>query len=159
MNCSECRWSNPGKLEFMVFEEDGLKGIIPKRGTSKSSGIDVFIPEGFKETFLKPNDDILIRLNLKARIPSNFDLTVNNKSGVATNKKLIKGAELIDEDYRGNIMIHLFNNGNERIILQEKMKIAQLVLRPIYRADFEMVDFIGIDTERGEGALGSTGDK
>lgn len=172
MSCCNCPWKNPPKIEFQTFYADGIQGLPPKRGTKNSSGMDVFIPRGYEELFnsfstyfnetccwIGAGQSILIPLNLKIKIPEGFDIEVKNKSGISTKMKLIKGAELIDNDYRGNIMIHLFNIGNEPIKLTDEMKIAQLVIRPVLISDWEEVDHIDVFTERGEGGFGSTGDK
>jgi deoxyuridine 5'-triphosphate nucleotidohydrolase len=128
--------------------------------------MDVFIPNGFVKRFhnitnpmrfiLKPNFDILIPLNLRLNIPKGFDAEVKNKSGISTKLKLIKGAELIDQDYRGNIMIHLFNNGFSDVELTDGMKISQLVVRPVIISEWKRVESIDTNTERGEGRFGST---
>jgi deoxyuridine 5'-triphosphate nucleotidohydrolase len=166
MSCCDCPWKNPSVIEYEIFEEDMMIGIEPQRGTKQSSGMDVFIPNGFVKRFhnitnpmrfiLKPNFDILIPLNLRVKIPEGFDIEVKNKSGISTKLKLIKGAELIDQDYRGNIMIHLFNNGFSDVELTDGMKISQLVVRPVIISEWKRVESIDTNTERGEGRFGST---
>lgn len=172
MSCCECPWKNPPKIEFQTFFADGMQGLPPKRGTKNSSGIDVFIPKGFEERYnvystrigqtccpVYPGYSILIPLNIKIKIPEGFDIEVKNKSGISTKMSLIKGAELIDNDYRGNIMIHLFNVGSETRLLKDEMKITQLVVRPVLISDWVEVEYIDVFTERCEGGFGSTGDK
>lgn len=171
MSCENCPWKNPPAIEYEIFEsiDNGMVGVEPKRGTENSSGIDVFVPKGFAdyhydileghraEIELEAGEDVLIPLNLRVKIPSGFDIEVKNKSGIATKLKLIKGAQVIDQDYRGNVMIHLFNNGENTVIIKEGMKIAQLVVRPVLINEWKRVDNIDINTERGEGGFGSTG--
>jgi dUTP pyrophosphatase len=157
MNCCDCIWKNKTPLKYEIVYDDGMTGIHPERGTEKSSGIDVFVPKGFEMYQLIPGEDILIPLNIRIEIPENFDVEVKNKSGISTKMKLIKGAQLIDEDYRGILKIHLFNIGHEPVVITEKMKIAQLVVRPVYRCAIVEVESIDINTERGDGGFGSTG--
>ena len=173
MSCCDCCWKNVNEIEFEILIDGNMKGIEPERGTELSSGIDVFIPIGFVEERTKhvdipcelpylplaPNTDILIPLNLRVRIPENCDMEVKNKSGIATKMKLTKGAQVIDEDYRGNLMIHLFNAGRNVVELRDGMKIAQLVVRPVLRPKIKIVEKIDTDTERKEGGFGSTGDR
>lgn len=169
MNCCDCPLKNVPPIEFEILNEDDMIGIAPERGTTNSSGIDVFIPNGFEKKYyqpeefnrvaLKPNQSFLIKLNIRVKIPKGFDIEVKNKSGVAVKKNLIKGAQLIDQDYRGNLMIHLFNLGNFTVFLEDGMKIAQLVVRPVIINEWKQVESIDTDTERGEGGFGSTGDK
>lgn len=169
MSCENCPWKNPPVIEYEIFEDNGMIGIEPKRGTENSSGIDVFVPKGFADYYydileghdaeieLESGEDVIIPLNLRIKIPHGYDAEVKNKSGIATKMKLIKGAQLIDQDYRGNVMIHLFNNGENTVVIKEGMKIAQLVIRPVLINEWKRVDSIDIDTERGEGGFGSTG--
>lgn len=169
MSCENCPWKNPPAIEYEIFDANGMVGIEPKRGTKNSSGIDVFVPKGFAdyhydileghddEIELNPKEDILIPLNIRIKIPNGYDAEVKNKSGIATKLKLIKGAELIDNDYRGNLMIHLFNNGENTVVIKEGMKIAQIVIRPVLINEWKRVDSIDTNTERGEGGFGSTG--
>ena len=127
-----------------------------ERGTPQSSGLDVFSPIDFK---IKRRSDILVPLDIRLDIPEGWDVSVYNKSGVATKKKLFKGAELIDSDYYGNIHVHLFNHSNKTVKFKKGDKIAQIVMRPVWLGDPNEVDFIDPVGERGEGGFGSTGDK
>lgn len=126
---------------------------IPTRGTSGSSGLDVYTPI---DIIIKPWKDVLVPLDLSFEIPYGYDLTVHNKSGIATKKKLTKGAELIDSDYRGNCHIHLFNNSWKTVKFNRGDKIAQLVMRQVWMGELEEVHELS-NTERGEGGFGSTG--
>ena len=98
----------------------------------------------------------MIPLDLRFEIPFGWDLAVYNKSGVATKKKLTKGAELIDSDYRGTVHIHFFNNSDEDVIIKKGDKISQLVMRPVWMGEIEESFNISTETERGVGAFGST---
>jgi len=139
------------KLKYMLLHENAYK---PERGTNKSSGLDVFTP--FDIT-IKANTDVVIPLGLRVKIPFGYDLTVNNKSGIATKKKLIKGAELIDNDYRGDIKIHLYNFSSQDVKFQRGEKIAQLVMRPVWIGKLKQEKYIPENTQRGSGGFGSTG--
>lgn len=145
----------------------------PVRGTAKSAGIDIFVPEvisllqpdgtyhDYNESIaLKPNESVTIASGLKFNIPENRALLVKNKSGVAMKKSLIKGAELIDEDYQGEVHINLHNVGTDTEVINPGDKITQLIC--IY------IDYVTLEdtpedelysevTERGEGGFGSTG--
>ena len=157
-------------LEFELITENGMEGIVPERGTPVASGIDVFIPRGFVENrfniemggtkryIIEPQSDVIIPINIRVAIPEGYDLAVCNKSGVATKKKLAHGAHIIDLDYRGIIMIHLFNFGTTPIEIKDGDKIAQLVMRPVVYPELKQVDKVSLDTTRGEGRMGSTGE-
>lgn len=150
----------------------------PERGTSKAAGIDFFVPNDFDRIVLFPQTDVLIPSGVKMVIPEGYMLMAADKSGVVTsteacrkanripkkeafNSVVVIGAKIVDEDYRGEIHIHIINVGSEPVIIKPGMKIAQFILVPV---SYEELDeayseeylFDGI-SERGEGAFGSTG--
>jgi dUTP pyrophosphatase len=87
-------------------------------------------------------------------------LTAFNKSGVATKQLLIKGAEVCDEDYQGEIHIHVINVGTTDQLITPGQKLIQFVLVPVFYDIIEEVLFDQLyseTTERGEGGFGSTG--
>lgn len=129
----------------------------PTRGTSKSAGIDFYIPNDFKETFLKPKESIKIFSKIYVKLPENTMLCAKNKSSIA-DKGLIVGACVVDEDYQGEIILHLINVSDYSVKLTPGQKIIQMVLMPVIY-DFEEVPFEDLYdgvTERGIGAFGST---
>jgi len=138
-------------LKFQLLSENAF---VPVRGTKVSSGIDVFSPI---DVDIQPRKDILIPLDLRFEIPLGWDLSVYNKSGVSTKKKLDKGADLVDGDYRGCIHIHFFNHSDEIVKIKKGDKIAQLVMREVWLGDLLQCDNISTDTERSTGGFGSTG--
>lgn len=148
----------------------------PERGTDKSAGIDFFIPESFVERTLAPQRDILIPSGIKANVPEGYMLMAADKSGVVTSKYavvtsgrkpkptafnsvLVLGAKIVDEDYQGEIHIHLVNVGNEHVLLKPGMKIAQFILVPVSYENVNVVDekdLFAEESERGAGGFGST---
>lgn len=133
----------------------------PARGTSKSAGIDLFIPNDFESKTLLPGESVLIPAGIKANVPKNYAFVAFNKSGVATKKNLSVGACVIDEDYQGEIHIHVYNYGNQPTTINPGEKIIQCVLLPVLYAPIEIVNteeelWDGEITERGEGGFGST---
>jgi len=142
-------------MKTLKYQKLSKFAFDPERAHRGDSGIDVFSP---KDYVVKGREDILIPLDLRFEIKEGFDLSVYNKSGVSTKKKLFKGAELIDFPYRGNCHVHLFNFSDKDVEIKRGDKIAQLVLRPVILCDL-IEGEISIDTDRGEGGFGSTGDK
>lgn len=136
----------------------------PQRGTSKSAGIDFFIPEDWndgKPAVIGPCEDVLIPSGLKVQFPANHALIAFNKSGIATKQKLIVGACVVDEDYQGEMHIHLINTSKTMgTTIGPGMKIAQFILVPVNYAEPEecaLDDLYTETTKRGEGGFGSTG--
>lgn len=149
----------------------------PVRGTGKAAGIDFFVPNFEKEFILPPMQDLLIPSGIKMEIPEGYMLMGADKSGVVTSKYaclgagrepkadafmsvVIIGAKIVDEDYQGEIHIHVINVGNGTVMIKPGMKIAQFILVPVSYEELEEVPEIELFSrlsERGEGALGSTG--
>lgn len=128
----------------------------PSRGTSKSAGIDFFVPEDFSGQMLQPHEDVLIPSGISALIPDGYMLMAANKSGICPSREakedcktpmklkdtdttisssIIIGASIIDEDYPGEIHIHLINVGKEPVWIERGQKIAQFILVPVSYAD------------------------
>lgn len=135
----------------------------PERGTPGSAGIDLFVPNDFKEISLKSGESVLIPSGIKANIPEGYALIAMNKSGVAVKRNLIVGACVIDEDYQGEMHIDLKYIGNETATISPGDKINQLLCVPINYVDIEEVsseeELFDSVTERGAGGFGSTGTK
>jgi dUTP pyrophosphatase len=136
----------------------------PTRGTSLSAGIDLYVPNDFVECTVLPKQSILIPSGLKINVPENHAFIAFNKSGVATKKGLQVGACVIDEDYQGEVHIHLINVGEIGQVIKPGDKIIQCVLLPVNYTDVEIANseedlWQGKVTERGEGGFGSTDHK
>lgn len=131
----------------------------PQIGTSDSAGIDFFIPNDFETTVIGPGEDAKINLGIITEFDSDKVLIAFNKSGICTNMKLIRGACVIDADYRGEIHAHMINVGKEPVTLEAGMKIVQFILLPFIKPELIELDTKPGDTERGAGGFGSTGIK
>ena len=126
---------------------------IPQRAHSTDAGLDVF---SMNDVTIPPESDFLFPLGWSCEIPNNWTLIVKEKSGLATKKKITIGACVIDSGYRGEIMIHLFNNSKVPVEIREGDKIAQVILVPCWTGQPEEVNDIS-ETPRGSGGFGSTG--
>lgn len=151
----------------------------PTRGTGKAAGIDFFVPNFEKDLVIYPHSDLLIPSGIKMEIPEGFMLMGADKSGIVTTKYacleagltpkkeafssvVAIGAKIVDEDYQGEIHIHLVNVGNDTITIKPGMKIAQFILVPVSYEELEEVpeaELFSRSSERGKGAFGSTGSR
>lgn len=137
----------------------------PARGTEKSAGIDFFIPSDFnngEERIISPNESVLIPSGIKVNIPTGYALIAFNKSGVATKKGLFTGACVVDEDYQGEMHLHLTNTSGKETSIIAGDKIIQFILIPILYANpvETQIDSLYEEvSERGSGGFGSTGIK
>ena len=135
------------------------KVITPKYKTDGSSGVDLsaFLD---KEVVIKPNSSELIPTGLQVAIPEELEIQIRPRSGLAAKESIgvLNSPGTIDSDYRGELKIILFNHGKEDFIINNGDRIAQMVLVPIVKMEFEEVDSLP-NTVRGQGGFGSTGKK
>ena len=139
---------------------DGAK--VPVRSNPSDAGLDVFAC--LDETFsLAPMQSLIIPTGLKFGIPHGYMLQVLNRSSVAAKRGLVVGAHVIDSGYDGEVFINIHNISNQHQVLRDGVKTAHLVMCPV--VSFRPYE-IGEDalyqkpitiSDRGDGALGSTG--
>jgi len=127
---------------------------MPTRANTSDAGLDFYTPD---EIRIKPYKDALIPIGIKLEFPDNFVLVIQEKSGIATKKKIDVGAKIIDSNYRGMLYIHLFNNSHQTIIFNAGDKVAQGIIYPCWTGTPKKVEYISEDTQRGTKGFGSTG--
>ena len=130
---------------------------LPSYKTQGSSGMDLmaFIKDPIK---IAPNTSALIPTGISVAIPNDVEIQIRPRSGLAIKSSIsvLNTPGTIDSDYRGELKIILFNHSNEEFVVKNNDRIAQMVLMPVLKADFEEVDNLP-DTVRGSGGFGSTG--
>ena len=130
---------------------------IPSYKTKGASGIDLmaFIKEPIK---LEPKSSCLIPTGLAVAFSDAYEIQIRPRSGLAAknNISVLNTPGTIDSDYRGEIKIILFNHGKEQFIVNNKDRIAQMILSPVYKMNLEEVDILP-NSIRGKGGFGSTG--
>ena len=130
---------------------------LPSYKTEGSSGMDLM---AFMEnsTKIAPNSSALIPTGISVAIPNDVEIQIRPRSGLAakSNISVLNTPGTIDSDYRGELKIILFNHGNKEFIVNNNDRIAQMVLIPVLKMNFEEVDELP-KTFRGSGGFGSTG--
>jgi len=130
---------------------------LPKYKTEGSSGLDLmaFIDNPIK---ISPNTSALIPTGISVAISNDLEIQIRPRSGLAVKSSVtvLNTPGTIDSDYRGEIKIILFNHGKEDFIIKNKDRVAQMILVPIIKIEFEEVDELP-NTIRGSGGFGSTG--
>ena len=130
---------------------------LPSYKTKGSSGMDLM---AFTKSPLKisPNSSVLVPTGIFVDIPKEVEIQIRPRSGLAakSNISVLNTPGTIDSDYRGEIKVILFNHGTEDFIVNNNDRIAQMVLMPVLKVDFEEVDDLP-ETVRGSGGFGSTG--
>lgn len=130
----------------------------PTRGTDGSAGLDFYVPNDFGAHIVYNNNSILIPSGIICKIPEGHALIAMNKSGIATKHNLIVGACVVDQDYQGEIHLHLVNVGDFGVWVTPGMKLVQFLLIPVNFCTVEVVKSAWDDqiTGRGHGKMGST---
>ena len=132
---------------------------LPKYETSGSSGMDLAANID-ADINIDPGKTAIIPTGLALSIPKGFEVQIRPRSGLAAKQKIsvLNTPGTIDADYRGEIKVILINLGQEPFKVEKGLRIAQMVVCPIVRAQLKEVDNLN-ETERGEGGFGSTGTK
>ncbi|MDA8822169.1 dUTP diphosphatase [Candidatus Pelagibacter bacterium] len=133
--------------------------LLPKYETNDSSGMDL-AANIEKEIQIMPGKTAIIPTGLAIAIPKNFEIQIRPRSGLAAKNQIsvLNTPGTIDADYRGELKVILINHGEKVFRVEKGLRIAQMVLCPVIKANLKEVDVLG-ETERGSGGLGSTGAK
>ena len=141
----------------VLIKKLNQKAIIPSYKTSGSSGLDLTaLIES--EIIIQPKKSALISTGLSIAIPDDTEVQIRPRSGLAakSNITVLNTPGTIDSDYRGELKIILFNHGDKEFVVNNGDRIAQMVLMPVLKIEFEEVDNLP-KTIRGSGGFGSTG--
>ena len=143
------------EVVISVLAEEGVE--IPSYASDLAAGADVraFLQQ---DVVIQPGANALIPTGIKVAIPEGFEIQVRPRSGLALKHQVtvLNTPGTIDADYRGEIGVILMNHGKEPFIVTPGMRIAQLVVAPVIRADFILEESLSA-TVRGEGGFGHTG--
>ena len=130
---------------------------LPVYKTSGASGMDLmaFIEGQIK---IQPNCSHLVPTGLSMAFSEDYEVQIRPRSGLAAKNGItvLNTPGTIDSDYRGEIKIILFNHGKVDFVINNKDRIAQMILTPVIKMELEETDNLP-DTLRGEGGFGSTG--
>jgi dUTP pyrophosphatase len=130
---------------------------LPAYKTKGASGMDLmaFIKE---PVTLKPQKSCLIPTGISVAFQDDFEIQIRPRSGLAAKNSIsvLNTPGTIDSDYRGEIKVILYNHGNSDFLINNKDRIAQMVLTPVIKMNLEETDNLP-ETIRGEGGFGSTG--
>ena len=130
---------------------------LPKYKTNGASGMDLmaFIKKSIR---LAPKNSCLVPTGLSVAFSEDYEIQIRPRSGLAAknNISVLNTPGTIDSDYRGEIKIILFNHGNTEFVINNKDRIAQMILTPVHKMELEEVEILP-SSLRGKGGFGSTG--
>lgn len=131
--------------------------MMPTYGTSEAAGADLYACLEQTVT-VAPGETAFIPTGLAIEVPRGCAGLVYARSGLACKKGLAPANKVgvIDSDYRGEVMVALYNHGKQPQTVSSGDRIAQLLITPVLQPAYEMAEELS-DTSRGEGGFGSTG--
>ncbi|MFT4343274.1 MAG: dUTP diphosphatase [Candidatus Woesearchaeota archaeon] len=129
--------------------------IIPTYAKKGDAGVDLTAVEKY---VLKPGERTLIATGLRIALPDGYEAQIRPRSGLALKHgiSIVNSPGTIDAGYRGDIGIIIINHGNSEFVVEQGMRIAQMVIKQVEQAVFEECESLD-ETERGSGGFGHTG--
>ena len=131
--------------------------VIPKYETPGASGMDL-IACIEKDVNIKPGNKAVIPVGFALSVPKDFEIQIRPRSGLAAKNDItvLNTPGTIDSDYRGEVKVILFNHGKNIFKIEHGLRIAQMILCPVEKAEIIEVEEL-TETLRGKGGFGSTG--
>ena len=132
-------------------------GKLPEYKTDGSAGADCFA-RLVQKLIIKPKTVETIPLGFAVEVPDGYEMQIRGRSGLARHNcvEVFNSPATIDSDYRGEVCAFLFNNSDDEFIVHPNDRIAQSVIVPIIKAEWNLVDKLS-ETKRGKCGFGSTG--
>ena len=146
------------KIQVRVMRKQGCGDLpLPQYMSEAASGMDLYAAVD-KAVQIERHEIKLIPTGVHIELPLGYEAQVRPRSGLALKHGLtiVNTPGTIDSDYRGEIGIILCNLGKERFTVERGMRIAQLVIQPVFRAELIEVECLE-ETRRGTGGFGHTG--
>jgi len=130
---------------------------LPAYETHGSVGMDLRAAVE-REVIIEPGTILLIPCGIAIAVPVGFEAQIRPRSGLAANHSITipNSPGTIDSDYRGEVKVLLLNRGREPFVVKRGMRIAQMVISPVERAEWQEVEHLP-GTARGGGGYGHTG--
>ena len=140
------------KMKYMKLDE---RAVTPTYGSSEAAGADLY---ALDDTIIYSGGTKLIHTGIAVEIPQGYVGLVYARSGLASKRGIAPANKVgvIDSDYRGEIMVSLYNQSENTQNINRGERVAQLVITPYIQVEYELSDTL-TSTERDTGGFGSTG--
>jgi dUTP pyrophosphatase len=148
-----------GRVRVRIARLVGAEDLpLPRYATAGSAGADLHAAVA-GELALAPGQRALVPTGFAVALPPGYEGQVRPRSGLALRYgvTLPNAPGTIDSDYRGELKVLVWNAGTETFVIRRGDRIAQLVVAPVSRAEWEEAGELG-GTERDAGGFGSTGE-
>ncbi|WP_180683458.1 dUTP diphosphatase [Tepidicella baoligensis] len=146
------------RVECRILDQR-LRDAMPAYATAGSAGLDLRACLDEPLT-LAPNAWQLVPTGMAIHLADpGYAALILPRSGLGHKHGIVLGnlVGLIDSDYQGQLMVSAWNRSGVAFTIEPMERIAQLVIVPVVRAQFQLVDEFAACTERGAGGYGSTG--
>jgi dUTP pyrophosphatase len=138
---------------MLLVKKLSPNATVPSKGSEKAAGFDL---SSSVNCVVPSRNRLLVQTDISISIPSETYARVAPRSGLALKKGIDVGAGVIDEDYRGNVGVILFNHSDEDFQILKGDRIAQLIIQKISMCKVLEVESLD-ETARGVSGYGSTG--
>lgn len=129
--------------------------ILPRYAHPGDAGLDLFAAEAVT---LAAGASGLVKTGISVQLPEGTEAQVRPRSGLALKHAVtvLNSPGTVDEGYRGEVGVIMINHGRDDFHIEQGMKIAQMLVKPVYTVEVVEASELS-DTTRGEGGFGSTG--
>lgn len=145
-------------VRIRVLQEPGARDLpLPQYETALSAGMDLRAALD-ADLVLQPGQICLVPTGLRIELPEGYEAQIRPRSGLAIRQGItvVNAPGTIDADYRGIVSVGLINLSPEAHTIRRGDRIAQMVIAPVNRAEWEVVNVLS-GTARGSGGFGHTG--
>lgn len=147
-------------MKIINIKKTDENAKIPTYGSVYAAGADLYavIHNEENKVEILPGETAFIDTGIVMEIPNGYVGLVYARSGLSCKQGLAPANKVgvIDSDYRGNIMVALYNQSNEVRTVSEGDRIAQIIIQPVEQFGFKVKENLS-DTVRGNGGFGSSG--
>lgn len=147
-------------MKIINIKKTDENAKIPTYGSVYAAGADLYavIHNEENKVEILPGETAFIDTGIVMEIPNGYVGLVYARSGLSCKQGLapVNKVGVIDSDYRGNIMVALYNQSNEVRTVSEGDRIAQIIIQPVEQFGFKVKENLS-DTIRGNGGFGSSG--
>jgi len=148
----------PASVRIAIERGPGAEDLpLPSRATEGSSGYDLRAAIG-RDVTIAPGERVLIPTGFSIAVPNGYEAQIRPRSGLALEHGIVlpNAPGTIDADYRGELKVIVMNAGADAFVVRRGDRIAQMVIAPVIRAEWDEVSALE-STERGSGGFGHTG--
>jgi dUTP pyrophosphatase len=147
-------------MKIINIKKTDENAKIPTYGSEFAAGADLYavIHNEENKVEILPGETAFVDTGIAMEIPEGYVGLIYARSGLACKQGLAPANKVgvIDSDYRGNIMVALYNQSNEVRTVSEGDRIAQIIIQPVEQFGFNVKENLS-DTVRGNGGFGSSG--